>query len=352
MKRLILLSLVILGLLGVGFLVSSVSNTEAKIVVNGVHPYVTTNTKECGSVTLSFHNPTPFLFVFDYKVDGEAAVDQSPWAGLQFNSSSPLYPGSFGDRWHLVPVAGNHDQDIVKTFDAGTGVHTVEYRLAEGAEQDWYFDWQSVEVQTNCEKKVVITEQCDGTSDVAISGGDTRRTWRVNLEEKWVERYATEVWEDVATPVVEWWHENSHQWKPADSEYVTLIPASCEIPVVEQPRGTTEASTPQCSDGTILTLPLNVQVVRTGTTATIKWIPTGGNLVNIYVLNSKNELVGAEGDVPNDGEEVIESLNPTGDYNFELEQHQGCGGGQRARVGVVDSYLPMTFYSSYWVWSN
>ena len=328
MKRFLIWLVVLVGLLGVVFLASSVSKVEASpkepichvtpgnsvtIYPNensydahledsdsGLHgedyfgqcegeprvPYVHVD-RECGG-GLTFRNPTNWLFVFDVRVDDEDSLHGSVAPGVKIHEG-PLDGQEFGPRWRLVVVdgrVGQHEAFLPWTdmFGEDTGVHQVEYRLAEGAEQMMYFDWITLdEIESNCKEDEVPQP------------------------------------EPVPTPVV---------------------------------RGLTQAGAPQCNDGNILALPLNVQVVRAGAEATVKWIPTGGNLVNIYLLDGKGDLVGAEGDVANDGEEVIDHLNPTADYSFELEQHQGCGGGERVRVGVIDSYLPMTFYASYWVWSK
>jgi hypothetical protein len=115
----------------------------------------------------------------------------------------------------------------------------------------------------------------------------------------------------------------------------------------------TPAGAPVCTDQSVLTLPLNTQVIRAGADATIKWIPTGGDKVNIFFKElGQADWTHALGDEPNDGITEIHLLKPSIGYEFGLQQHQGCSGGQTIIVGIVDGPEPMVFYASYWVWAN
>lgn len=72
------------------------------------------------------------------------------------------------------------------------------------------------------EKAVEVLYTCDKAADVTIHAGSTNRNWRVNGVEQWLSFYDTKTWEDVELPVVvEWWHENSQAWKPADESYTS-----------------------------------------------------------------------------------------------------------------------------------
>lgn len=72
------------------------------------------------------------------------------------------------------------------------------------------------------EKAVEILYTCDKAADVTVHAGSTNRNWRVNGVEQWLSFYDIKTWEDVELPViVEWWHENSQAWKPADESYTS-----------------------------------------------------------------------------------------------------------------------------------
>lgn len=121
-------------------------------------PYAN-HVKACGKVTLNFFganirpNADDF-WVFDYREDSEPYLTESPWKGLPFNSSSPLFPGSFDYRWNLVSIVNDGTDSVTLTYPEDSGDHLVEYRLAEGVEQDYYFDWVSVDVDSDCEVNV------------------------------------------------------------------------------------------------------------------------------------------------------------------------------------------------------
>lgn len=101
-------------------------------------PSVDTNVA-CGSVDLVFHNPTPWLYAFEYRVDNEPAVSQSPY-----------YP-SDPDQYHVVNVAAGTDQTTTLTFDEDSGQHSVTVRLRLGAESDYFFGWtEPVTIESDC----------------------------------------------------------------------------------------------------------------------------------------------------------------------------------------------------------
>lgn len=102
----------------------------------------------CGKIDLTFKNPTPWFFSFDYRVDNEAGTDDAytamqisngPWAGL-----------FFGQRFNTVDVPAGTNQTVNLTFGEDTGTHDVAYRLWRGAENDLYLDWVTKQVETNC----------------------------------------------------------------------------------------------------------------------------------------------------------------------------------------------------------
>jgi len=127
-------------------------------------------------------------------------------------------------------------------------------------------------------------------------------------------------------------------------------------PTTEQ--GLTPAGAPICGDGSIVSLPIDFHVVRSGSDATLIWYKNGGDLVNIYYKEvGQANWTHAVGDVPNVdpiNNYVIHALVPATGYIFAIEQHNGCGGGQLVQSVVVDgpSYLPVLWQFSYWQWSE
>lgn len=117
-------------------------------------PYVEV-CEACGG-GLTFYNPTDWLFVFDVRVDDEPSLHGSVAPGVTIHEG-PLAGQEFGDRWRLVVVdgrIGQHEAYLAWSdlWNEDTGLHKVEYRLAEGAEQNMYFDWVTVsEIPSDCE---------------------------------------------------------------------------------------------------------------------------------------------------------------------------------------------------------
>ncbi len=319
-KGFIKLSVLVVGFLvligSVGYLVSA-RQVDA---YDGDSPSVDYSL-ECGQVTLHFNNPTTWLNVFDYRVDGEAVVSQSPWAGLEFNLNSPLSPGAFGDRWNLVPLVGEHNEDRVFDFDEESGTHLVEWRLAEGAEQYYYFDWQSVEVDSNCELLVCL----DGQNEQTVP----------NTEGIWDRIFYS---------------------------YPNAYEGQCEVPTpdpeveqpVEAPRPElTQATAPQCNDSTPLILPNNVHVVRSGAEATVNFFTSGSN-ANIYFkgVNAPNWEHSVR-DISVEGGYVsytIHDLDPMLGYTFGIQAANSCAGGETVVAVVVDGPESVTFPFSFWEW--
>lgn len=79
---------------------------------------------------------------------------------------------------------------------------------------------------------VRIIEDCDGNVTVTIDAGDTRRTWRVDGVEKFLDVDESETFPATSPEViVEWWHAKSEAWKPADESYVLHVkPETCPDP--------------------------------------------------------------------------------------------------------------------------
>ena len=91
-------------------------------------------------VELEFVNPTDFAFSFDYRVDGEPEGEEDQWTG-QTISEGPLEGRDFGLRYDAVTLDGEGSETVTVEAD-----DEVQVRLARGAEQNWYFDWITIEV--------------------------------------------------------------------------------------------------------------------------------------------------------------------------------------------------------------
>lgn len=276
-------------------------------------PYVTVR-QACGKVQLTFHNPTPWLFVFDYRIDNEPKVDDSPYFGTP--------------RWHLVPLTGNHTEDRLFEFDEDSGTHLVEWRLAEGAEQDYYFDWQSTEVESDCEVNTILV--ClDGEQEKEVP--DTEET-RARL--------------DNAFP----------NWYEGECEEPEPEPEPSPTPT-EEPRTTTEASAPVCPDGVLALVPQNPHVVRNGGDATVNAHIPEGNIVNVYFR--ENDAEGwqhAARDIQVEGGYVsytIHDLDPALGYTFGIQAANGCAGGETVLAVIIDPPANGALFPfSYWEWMN
>lgn len=107
-------------------------------------PHINLVSRTSDSVTIDFVNPTQNEFTFDYKVDGEGPVGERSELGDSAIKEGPLAGQKFNPRWHEVHFEKNSSiQNIQKTINA---TEKVEVRLAHGAEQKWYFDWQTFNV--------------------------------------------------------------------------------------------------------------------------------------------------------------------------------------------------------------
>ena len=89
-------------------------------------------------ITMTFVNPTPFAWSFDYQVDGEPEGTEDQWTDDTI-SQGPLEGQKFGLRYEQVTLVGEGDETVTVT-----ATEEVRYRLARGAEQNWYFDWVTV----------------------------------------------------------------------------------------------------------------------------------------------------------------------------------------------------------------
>lgn len=157
---------------------------------------------------------------------------------------------------------------------------------------------------------------------------------------------------------------------PKGKPWETGMDAKCEFPSepevpVEQPRGTTEAGAPQCTDSTPLVLPSNVHVIRGDNpatpevegmdTATVNFFTSSSN-ANIYFKevsasdwqHSARDIVVTGGYVSY----VIRDLNPALGYTFGIQAANSCAGGETVVAVVVDGPASTTFPLNYWEWLN
>ena len=137
-----------------------------------------------------------------------------------------------------------------------------------------------------------------------------------------------------ATPTVE----------PTRQPEPTTVPQPLSEPT---PQGA-----PVCTAGNTLLLPANFHVIRDRGEAVLKWVPTEGGQVNIYYKeNGQPGWTHAKADQPNNGYNVVESLNPSLGYTFGLQQKNSCGGGQLATSVVIDPPSNgQIFRFSFWTW--
>jgi hypothetical protein len=87
-------------------------------------------------IWLEFINPTPYLFYFEYRIDGQVLTSGIPHPLL---AGDWEYPGVNLDG----RTAANLPVTKTVKFKAN---EMIEVRLALGAENDWYFDWTPFEV--------------------------------------------------------------------------------------------------------------------------------------------------------------------------------------------------------------
>jgi hypothetical protein len=143
-----------------------------------------------------------------------------------------------------------------------------------------------------------------------------------------------------------------------DKDCVPAIPTPTPTPEIPAPQpcngcGQT-MNPPACPNSNIAFVPTNFHVLRKADVAILKWVPTGGNLVNVYYkeLGAPAWQFGL-GDQLNDGYLQIDHLNPRMGYGFAVEQHDGCGGGAMSPKAVVIDPPTTTwvlFPLSHWAW--
>lgn len=106
----------------------------------------------CGQIEMTFTNPTRWGFSFDYRIDNEEGqpdaysamtIANGPWAGWLF-----------GNRYNIVNVLAGQTENRTVAFGEDSGDHTVAYRLWRGPENDYYLDWVTREIDSDCEENI------------------------------------------------------------------------------------------------------------------------------------------------------------------------------------------------------
>ena len=108
--------------------------------------------------TLTFHNPSGFAFVWEYRVDDQPADGNGFWPGV--------YTG------FLNGVDYGSQRSVTAIFAV-----TLEQRLQYGAESDWFYNWQTI---TNPCVPLTSKDQCKGRGwanylDVTSQAACTKR---------------------------------------------------------------------------------------------------------------------------------------------------------------------------------
>lgn len=116
----------------------------------------------CDDVRLTFSVSNNFAWVFEYKIDNETGTPDF-WTTYEAGKGAGIIPGGplentpWGNRFNAVIFSatdrsGKYETQVVHVpFTRNTGVHSLSYRLVRGAENDYYFDWQTLTVNTNCD---------------------------------------------------------------------------------------------------------------------------------------------------------------------------------------------------------
>ena len=129
----------------------------------------------------------------------------------------------------------------------------------------------------------------------------------------------------------------------------TNMPEPTPAPLTEAQAG----PAPVCTDGKVVTLPINAHVLRFPTLGIVKWNPNGGNLVDVYArVVGNSDWQFSAGDQPNNGFYVFRFLNPSVAYEFGIRQHIGCGEGKTVIVKILDGPVVKLFPVTGWEWSN
>ena len=106
----------------------------------------------CGEVNLRFSNYTPWFFSADYRVDSQTGSDDA-YSNITIQNG-PHAGTLFGQRFNIVDLLPGSTEQRTVNFTEDSGSHLVEYRIFRGAENDLYLDWESVNVESDCEENI------------------------------------------------------------------------------------------------------------------------------------------------------------------------------------------------------
>ena len=133
-----------------------VVSNEYNDIVGNVYddePYFTWSFNVDGTIDLNFYNPTTWMVVFDYQVDGEAGEDHD-WTDDTI-SQGPCAGETFGQKYNWVVLSGEEDTTV--TVDPCVSLR-VGHRV--GGEQQAYIPW-------------VTFDRTEMTAPFTIGAGET-----------------------------------------------------------------------------------------------------------------------------------------------------------------------------------
>ncbi len=105
---------------------------------NDPEPYITWVINGDGTIDITFHNPTTYYAVFDYRVDGESGEDHQ-WTHDTIGQG-PCEGEKFGQKYNWVSINGVGEETVTvePCYEVMVG-HRV------GAEQNGYIPWITIE---------------------------------------------------------------------------------------------------------------------------------------------------------------------------------------------------------------
>src|SRR5690625_3263346 len=117
---------------------------ESDELSGGVLPVSAEIDGTCEAVTVTFTNPNDFgPFFGDVRVDDEEGTDDDLTGEGEF-TEGPLAGQDYGQRYQNIEFADT--AEWTHSFEAGSGTHTIEARVARGPEQHSLIDWVTYKV--------------------------------------------------------------------------------------------------------------------------------------------------------------------------------------------------------------
>lgn len=139
----------------------------------------TSNTVQCGVATITLRNVSPWTYPVTVKVDGV-----SSYGPVVDNRTNGKLDGPQKDRSATRTI----------TFAEDTGVHTVEYRVEAGSENQLYKglavgEWTTLTVQSDCLPPVVVPV-CETVKPDWHNADYTDVSWEIHLGRQIADRNA------------------------------------------------------------------------------------------------------------------------------------------------------------------